>query len=162
MKINVKSIVKGIAILVILTVLPIIGRQWIPTEFYRAISSQSGFDLTDLLNRIAVIGAILAVLIVLRGHVEKLTTRHLALSTAWKGFWLFMVFFVLGLGYPETLGLAVLEGKSEAAENIVTFDFRLFAVLASVIVVLMIARSVMQFQEAKATAASQEHKNKSN
>ena len=162
MKINLKSIAKAIVILVILTILPVIGRQWIPSEFYRAISLQSGFDLTDLLNRIALIGVILSILIVLRGHVKKASAGHLALSTVWKIFWLFIVFFVFGLGHPETLGLAALGGKTEATENTVTFDFRLFAGLATVIVVLMIVRSVMQFQEIRAKAAIQEPKSISN
>jgi hypothetical protein len=149
MRIDVKATAKAILILVFLTALPVIGQQWIPQEFLRAFSTQGGFDVLGLLNRIAVIGVILAVLVLLRGHVEKTSARYLVLSAVWKVFWLFMVFFFLGLGYPETLGLAILGGRGGPAENIVVFDFRLFAVLATVIVALMIVRSIMQFQETK-------------
>ena len=58
-----------------------------------------------------------------------------------------MVLFVLGLGRPETLGLAMLTSKAETAENTVIFDFRLFAALAAAIVVLMIIHSGMKYQE---------------
>ena len=159
MRINTKSIAKAVTILVILTVLPIIGRQLIPSEFFRAFSTKGGFDITDLLNRIALVGVTLSVLVALRGHVEKASAGYLALSAIWKVFWLFMVFFALGLGHPETLGLAVLGGKAEAAENSVIFDFRLFAGLAAVIVVLMIVRSVMQFQETNQGTTGRKPKN---
>jgi hypothetical protein len=156
MKINANTIVKAIVILVFLTALPIISRQWIPQEFIKAVTVQSGFDVLGLLNRIAVIGVIIAVLVLLRGHMEKASAKYLALSVVWKIFWLFMVFFMLGLGYPETFGLAIIGGSGESTENIVVFDFRLFAVLATIIVVLMIVRSIMQFQEAKSKVTGQE------
>jgi len=149
MKANVKAIVKAALILVVLTVLPVVGRQWLPSELLSSFSAQGGFDLIGLLNRVAVIGLALSVLVLLRGHVEKASSGRLALSTVWKVFWLVFVFFVLGLGYPETLGLAILGGKAGPSENIVVFDFRLFAVLATVIVALMIIRSILQYQEAK-------------
>jgi len=162
MKINIKSIAKAVLILVFLTVLPVMGRQMIPSEFFRAFSMQGGFDLMDLLNRVALIGVTMSVLVVLRGHVEKSSAGYLALSAVWKVFWLFMVFFALGLGHPETLGLAALGGKTEAVENSVIFDFRLFAGLATAIVVLMIVRSVLQFQETNPTVTSQESKSNPN
>jgi len=154
LNVNVKAVLKAVLILVFLTILPVVGRQFIPSEFFKALSVQGGFDLMDLLSRIALVGVALSVLIVLRGHVKKSSPRHLALSAVWKVFWLFMVFFLLGLGHPETLGLAVLGGKAEEGENSVIFDFRLFAALATAIVVLMIVRSVIQFQETNPKAAS--------
>ncbi|HJX23956.1 MAG TPA: hypothetical protein VJ574_06090 [Candidatus Bathyarchaeia archaeon] len=162
MKLNLKAVAKAIVILILLTVLPLVGQRWIPSEFYRALSLQGGFDLADLINRIAVVGVIFAVLVALRGHVKKGSSKHLALSTVWKIFWLFIVFFVLGIGHPETLGLAILGGKAGGAENIVTFDFRLFAILATAIVVLMIARSILQFRETKSSALSRETESKPN
>jgi len=162
MKINIKSVVKAVLILIFVTVLPVMGQQMIPSEFFRSFSMQGGFDLMDLLNRVALVGVIMAVLVVLRGHVEKASAGYLALSAVWKVFWLFMVFFALGLGHPETLGLAVLGGKAEAAENFVTFDFRLFAGFATAIVVLMIVRSVIIFQETKSKVTSQESKSNPN
>jgi hypothetical protein len=144
LKVNAKAIAKAVIVLFILTILPFIGLRVLPPEFARALLMQSGFDVLALINRVAVIGVVLTILILLRGHVEKSSSKGLAVSTVWKGFWLFFVFFLLGAGYPETLGLAILGG------NIVVFDFRLFAALSTVIVAAMIARSVLQFKEAKA------------
>ena len=149
MKVNVKSIVKASLILVFLTILPVFGQQFIPSEFLMAFSMQGGFDLIDLLYRIAIIGVVMSLLVLIRGNLEKGSNRYLIISSVWKTFWLFVVFFILGIGHPETLGLAVLGGKAESTENYVTFDFRLFAGLATIIVVLMIARSIMIFQETK-------------
>lgn len=149
MKANVKSIAKAALVLVLLTILPLVGQRFVPQEFFSALSSQGGLDAKDLINRVALVGLALSVLIAIRGHVEKTSRRFLALSAVWNVFWLFMVFFILGIGHPETLGLTVIGGKSEAAENIVVFDFRLFAVLAAAVVALVIVRSILQFQESK-------------
>src|SRR3990170_8562070 len=156
MKINLKAVAKAIVVLLLLTILPIVGRQWIPEEFFRAFSVQGGFDVNGLINSLALIGVILSVLMLLRGHAEKTSSTYLALSAVWKVFWLVIVFFVLGAGHPETFGLLMLGGKSGTNENIVVFDFRLFAFLATIIVIVMIVRSVMQFQESRSKAKSPE------
>jgi len=156
MKVNVKTIAKAALILAVLTILPITGRQVLPSEFFRALSMQGGFDLAGLLDRVALIGIAFSVLVLLRGHVEKASSGYLVLSTVWKVFWLVFVFFVLGLGHPETFGLAILAGNAGSIENIVIFDFRLFAILATVIAVLMIVRSILQFQEVKLRATIEE------
>ncbi|MCJ7635478.1 hypothetical protein MUP77_24200 [Candidatus Bathyarchaeota archaeon] len=153
MKVNVNAIAKTIGILIFLTVLPIIGRRWIPEEAFRFLMLQSGFDLIDILNRIAIIGVIVSMLILVTGHVEIDSREHLIISIAWKAFWLFIVIFLLDVGYPETLGLAKLGVKSGGAENIVVFDFRLFIVLATVVVILMIIRSILQFKEKNTKSA---------
>ena len=158
MKANVKTIAKASVILIVLTILPIIGQQLIPTEFIRAFAVMGGLDILDLLNRIAVIGVVMTVLVLVRGHLNKDSKNYLIIASVWKTFWLFMVFFVLGIGHPETLGQTVLGGKAEATENLVTFDFRLFAGLATVIVALMIVRSIIMFQETKLKFASPEPK----
>jgi hypothetical protein len=108
---------------------------------------QIGVDLQDLLNRIAVIGVAMAVLVLLRGFTEKNTGKHLVISSIWKMFLLFIIFFATGLGHPETLGKAVLGNKSDQATNTVTFDLRLFTGLAAIIVALLIVRSALVFQE---------------
>jgi hypothetical protein len=149
LRINVKAVMKALLILVFLTALPVVGRQWIPTELLRFLQTQSGFDLMDILNRIAVVGVVLSALVILRGHVEKASSRFLALSVVWKVFWLSMVFFLIGFGHPETLGLSVLGGNGGGTVNTVIFDLRLFAGLATLIVALMIFRSILKFREAK-------------
>jgi hypothetical protein len=149
MKANVKSIVKASIILIFLTILPIIGQQLIPLEFIRAFAAMGGFDVVDLLNRIAIVGIIMSVLVLVRGHMNKDSRNYLIAASVWKIFWLFMIFFILGIGHPETLGQTVLGAKTETVENIVTLDFRLFTILVAIIVALMITRSIMIFQEAK-------------
>jgi len=158
MKANVKTIAKASVILIVLTILPIIGQQLIPTEFIRAFAVMGGFDILDLLNRIAIIGVVMSVLVLIRGHLNKESQNYLIVASVWKTFWFFMVFFIIGIGHPETLGQTVLGGKTEAAENIVAFDFRLFAGLATIIVALMIIRSIIMFQETKIKIASPEPK----
>jgi hypothetical protein len=100
----------------------------------------------------------MSILVLARGHLNKDSRNYLITASVWKIFWLFMVFFALGIGHPETLGQTVLGGKAEAAENIVTFDFRLFAGLVTVIVALMIVRSVIMFQDTKIKNTSLELK----
>ena len=147
MKVNAVAIAKAIILLVVLTVLPIVGRPWIPEEAFRFLTIQGGVDLTVILDRVALIGATVSVLVLLTGHMKKASRGHLVVSVVWKVFWLFILLFLLGLGYPETFGLATLGGKSGSAVNIVVFDLRFFANLVTVIAVLMIIRLILQFQE---------------
>src|SRR4030067_1794022 len=126
MRINLKAVSQAIAVLLLLTILPIVGRQWIPEEFFRAFSAQGGFDINGLINSVAVIGVFLSVLTFLRGHAKKTSSTYLPLSAVWKVFWLIIVFFVLGAGLPETLGLLMLGGKSRTNENSGVFVFVLF------------------------------------
>jgi hypothetical protein len=158
MKANVKTIAKAFVILIVLTILPIIIiiQQLIPTEFIRALVVMVRLDIVDLLNRIAIVGVVMFVLVLIRGHLNKDSQNYLITASVWKTFWLFMVFFIIGIGHPETLGQTVLGSKAEAAENIVAFDFRLFAGLATIIVALMIVRSIIIFQETKIKIASPE------
>lgn len=147
MKINGKAIAKTIAATIFLVALPIIGQRWIPEMAIRFLMLQSGLDLIGILNRIAVIGVILSVLVLVTGHVQKDSKEHLIISFGWKAFWLLIVIFLLSLGYPETLGLARLGGEKGGAGNVIVFDFRLFTFLATVIIILMTANSILQFKE---------------
>lgn len=156
MRLGVRSVVKAVLVLVLLTVLPMYGRLVLPPEFSRFFSTNIGLDIMDLLLRTALVGVAFAVLILLKGNVVKGSKGELAVSSVWKVFLLIIVLFVLGLGYPEALGLGTLGGKTEAVENIVVIDSRLYAALAAVIVVLMIIRSVLSFQETSVEASSQE------
>ncbi|MEM3550687.1 MAG: hypothetical protein QXN87_05700 [Candidatus Bathyarchaeia archaeon] len=149
MKIKVGAVVKAILILIFLTVLPVVGRTWLPSEFLGSFSLQGGINLIDLFSRVAVIGLALSVLVLLKGHVERASLGYLLLSIVWKVFCLVFFFFILGLGRPETFGLVILRGIAGQSENVVIFNFRLFAVLATVMVVLMIVHSILQFQEAR-------------
>ncbi len=151
MKVNFKAIAKATVVLIFFTILPFIGLRLLPAEFERAITLQTSMDIIGIITRVAIVGIVLTTLILLRGHIQKSTGKYLAVSTVWKGFWLFFVFFLLSAGYPENLGLAILGGESGPGVNIVVLDFRLFAALATLIVAVMIVRSVLQFQEAKAT-----------
>jgi len=155
MKVNAKATAKAVVILVFFAVLPLFGQHLMPSEFFNAFSTQ-GFDILGLLNKIALIGLAVAVLVLLRGNVGKASDSYLALSTAWKVLWLFIVFFALGLGHPETLGLAVISSTAGGAENSVTFDFRLFAGLATTIVALMIIKSIVEFQKTESTVTAKE------
>lgn len=162
MKANVRAIATVIVIVVVFTVLPIYGQRWIPAELQKVFTIQMGIDVTRILNTVAVGGAVLASLILLRGHLQKISAAYLVVSSVWKVFWLFVLFFILGAGHPETLGLLQLGGAGGPATNNVVFDFRFFALLATVVVVLMIVRSVLQFQEAnKKTAGKEEPSNQS-
>ena len=153
MRISVRAVVKAIVILILVTLLPLEGQRYIPPEALRFLSTQSGFGLIDVLNRIAIIGVAFFLLTLMMGHTGKTSTAYLALSTVNKLLWLIVVLFMLGLGYPETGGLAVLGGSGGSASNIVVIDLRLFAGLAALVVVLMIFRSVLKFQEERNTTS---------
>jgi hypothetical protein len=155
-KVNLKAFAKAIAILAIVTALPMLVRQHLPKESLLMFAFQDGLDLNYLLSSVPTLGAVAAGFVLLKGHLEKTSSAHLALSIGWKIFWLFTVFFIFSAGHPETFGLLSLCGKGKTFENLVVFDFRLFSILSTVIVVLTITRSILQFNEAKMKAKSAE------
>ena len=159
MKVNAKAIAKTVLILIFFTMLPLLAQQLVPSEFFNAFTMQ-GFDIAGLSNKIALIGLAIAVLVLLRGHADKPSSLYLGLATAWKFLWLFIIFFVLGLGHPETLGLGTIASTIEHVENSVTFDFRLFAGLATAVVALMVAKSIIEFRDTKPPATVQESERK--
>jgi len=149
MRIKRKTVAVALLALVFLVALPLALEMYLPGEFLRAFSTMGGIDLAALMNKVAVMGATMSAFIILRGSVEKFSRDWLALSIAYKVFWLMIVIFALGLGSIENLGQAVLGSNSDTATNIVTVDFRLFAFLAALIVALMVAHSVIEYREGR-------------
>jgi len=149
MKIDRKSILLAIISVIFLIVVPLVILMFLPSELLNAFSRMGGIDLQGLLNNIALVGVITAILILLNSLFEKSTTIGLVLSIASNVLWLFITVFSLSLGNLETPGLATLSSQSESALNMVTFDLRLFVILATVIVILRIIYSFFEFQEAR-------------
>ena len=149
MKINRMSMLLAIFSIIFLIVVPLVTPMLLPSELLNAFSRMGGIDLESLLNNIALVGIITTILILLNSLFDKSTTIGLVLSIASNVLWLFITVFSLSLGHLETPGLATLSSQSESALNMVTFDLRLFVVLATVIVILRIILSIFEFQEAR-------------
>ncbi len=149
MKINRKSILLAIFSVIFLIVVPLVTPMLLPSELLNAFSQMGGIDLNGLLNNIALVGIITTILILLNSLFDKSTTIGLVLSIASNVLWLLITVFSLSLGNLETPGLATLSSQSESALNMVTFDLRLFVVLATVIVILRIMLSIFEFQETR-------------
>ncbi len=152
MKIRKRSVVFAVLILVIFTILPLYAPSMMPQEYLRAFSSQ-GFDLVGLLSKVAFIGLVMSILVLLKGFFEKTSAIYLALSIVSTVFWLLIVFFALGVGKMENLGLTVISSEAGGVLNTLIFDIRLFAYLAIVITGLKIVHSILKFKEAKSKIA---------
>jgi len=148
MKVRKRSIMFAVLILVIFTILPLYSQSVIPQEYLRAFLSQ-GFNLVDLVSKIAFIGLVMSILILLKGFFEKTSVTYLALSIVSTVFWLLIVFFALGVGKMENLGLTVISSEAGGVSNAIIFDLRLFAYLATVITGLKIVHSILKFRQAK-------------
>jgi len=154
MRIKIRTVLLAFLTLTFLTVVPLALETYLPSEFFRAFASMGGLDLMPLLNKVATIGVTMAAFVVLRGSIGRASLAGLGVSIAYELFWFLIVLFVLGLGNLENLGLAVLGGTSGGATNIVTFDFRLIALLAAATVALMIAHTLIEYREGKASVSS--------
>lgn len=149
MRLRARSIILAAIALILLTALPMALPMYVPQEFFRAFTMMAGIDLAALLIRIEILGVAMSAFILLNGTINKATMIGLGVSIAYKVFWMMVLLFVLGLGYIENLGVAVIGGNSGGASNIVMFDFRLIALLATVIVAMMIAHNIIEFRESK-------------
>ena len=148
MKVNKTSIIIAVVTITLFTAIPFIASRYVPDELIIMLSTQ-GFDITDLLNKTAILGVSMGVLVLLKGLVDKTSAAHLGLSIVSTTYWLFITLFALGIGHIETFGLATITSTAGGAYNSVTFDLRLYAGLAAVIVVLKLVNSVLKFQEAR-------------
>ena len=149
MKISRKSMLLAIVSVIFLIVVPLVIPMFLPSELLNAFSQMGGIDLNGLLNNIVLVGVITTILILLNSLFDKSTTIGLVLSLISNVLWLFITVFSLSLGNLETPGLATLSSQSERALNMVTFDLRLFVILATVIVILRIILSIFEFLEAR-------------
>lgn len=149
MKINRKSILLAVVSVIFLIVVPLVIPMFLSSELLNAFSRMGGIDLQGLLNNIALVGVITTILILLNSLFDKSKTIGIMLSIASNILWFFITVFSLSLGSLETPGLATLSSQSESALNMVTFDLRLFIILAAVIVVLRVIHSIFEFQEAR-------------
>jgi hypothetical protein len=149
MRLRARSIILAAIALILLTALPMALPMYVPQEFFRAFTMMAGIDLAALLIRIEILGVAVSAFILLNGSINKATMIGLGVSIANKVFWMMVLLFVLGLGYIENLGVAIIGGTSGGASNIVMFDFRLIALLATVIVAMMIAHNIIEFRESK-------------
>ncbi len=153
MKVKIRSIIVATLILILFTVLPLASPMLIPQEFFNAFSIQAGIDFASLLNKVAMIGLAMGILVLLRGIVEKNSQAGLTLSIINKVFWFIIVLFIIGMGNIERFGLVVLGGSSgdNGATNIVTLDLRLIVYLVAIIITIMIVQSIFEYQESKHT-----------
>jgi hypothetical protein len=149
MKVKRRSMVVAALILIFFTVLPLASPMLIPQELFTALYVEARIDLASILFRVAVIGLAMAVLVLLRGIVEKNSQAGLALSIINKVFWFIIVLFAVGVGKIENVGLTVLGGGNNSNTNIVVFDLRLIVFLVAIIMTLMVVRSIFEYQEAK-------------
>jgi len=149
MKINRKSVLLALILSIFLIVVPLAIPILLPSELFSAFSRMGGVDLQGLLTNVALVGVVTVILIVLNSMFEKSTTIGLFLSIISNVLWLFITVFSLSLGNFSTPGLATLSSQSESSLNMVTFDLRLFVILATLIMILRIIHGFFEFQEAR-------------
>jgi hypothetical protein len=150
MRLRKRTIIVSAAILVLLTVIPILGQGRLPEELYNYLSKTSGIDLRAVLNEIAVTGLVIAFTIILGDVFEKNTTHGLVASTATRIIWFIVIAFTLSLGDLQHLGLATIGSGNGASFNMVVIDLRLFVFLVAVIIAMKIGYSVLEYRENKA------------
>lgn len=144
-----RTIIVSVAILVILTGLPILGQGRLPEELYTYISKTSGIDLRAVLNEIAAIGLVIAFTIILGDVFKKNTTPGLVASTVTRVIWFIVIAFVLSLGDLGHIGLATIVSGNGASFNMVVIDLRFFVFLIAVIMVMKVGYSILEYRENK-------------
>lgn len=151
MRVKVKHMIVAVMTIIFLTILPLTASKLIPEEFFKVVYTTTGINLMSILNKVSLIGFVLAILIISKSMFEKSSKMGLILSISSKVFWFIVVLFILGLGRVENFGLAMLNSENENVSNTVILDLQLIAFLTSIIVFLKIVNSVLEFKERSQT-----------
>jgi hypothetical protein len=143
-----QSVFSAAVTLLIFTVLPLYAPSQLPPEL-DALISRAGFDLTDLINKIAVIGVALTLLTLVKGFAEKHSPLYLLASIASSTLTLAFTLITLGLGDWENLGVTKVSMGVQGATNTVVLDLSVFVKLAAVTVALEVIHSILEFIDAR-------------
>lgn len=143
-----KAVLDAILTLVTSTLIPLMLPRMLPPDVMEA-ASYLPFNLTGLMNEIALIGLVMAALALSKGFVDKASPVHLGISTISKVLWLVFIFIVMGLGRIGNLGVTKLTMEMEGAVITVVLDFQVFVYLTILTVLLKITYSFLEFRDAR-------------
>jgi len=145
-----KAIVNAIVTLLIFTVFPLILPRYLPKELL-VLFSQSSIDIIALLNEIAILGVVLAVITIILGFFDEASPVNLIVSVFSNIAWLILMIVFLGFGSIERLGLVEISSNVAQATNKLIVDIRFFVYLAIVGTALKVVQSILKFRESRIT-----------
>ena len=141
-----RTIIFSIFVLIILTVLPILGKNRLPEELFNYLSTTSGINLRAVLDEIVILGIVIAFTIILGDLFKKDTRAGFATSNVTRVIWFTLIAFLLSLGDIQHLGIATIGSGNGSSFNMVVVDLRLFVFLIAVIMVMKIGYSVLEYR----------------
>ena len=140
----------AIVTLLIFTVIPLVLPRYMPKELLTIIS-QSSIDIIALLNEIAILGVVLAVITIVLGFFDEASPVNLIVTVLSNVAWLTLMIVFLGFGSIERLGLVEISSNVAQATNKLIVDIRFFVYLAVVGTALKVVQSILIFRESRIT-----------
>jgi Flp pilus assembly protein protease CpaA len=147
-----RPVISAIITLILFVVVPYLLPEYIPPDINRLIV-ESRIDLDWFLNEIMVVGAVSAVIKLVKGFAGKASPIWLFASLAQNVSSLVFTLILLGAGDILSLGVIELTIENENATNYIIMNMRVLVYLSIEVVVLSMIRSYLRWKEARVEAA---------
>ncbi len=147
-----RPVISAIITLILFVVVPYMLPRYIPPDVNQLIV-ESRIDLDWFLNEIMVVGAVSAVITLVKGLAGKTSPVWLLASLAQNVSSLVFTLILLGAGDILSLGVIELTMENENATNYIIMNMRVLVYLSIEVVVLSMIRSYLRWKEARIEAA---------
>lgn len=146
------SIISALITVIIFVGVPYMLPSYLPPDIAQMVTD-AGVDISGFLNQMKILGAITAVLTLVKGFVDKTSVAYLLASVFQNVSALGFTVVLLGAGDYASLGLAEFTVDMGGAVSHIVMDMRVFVYLTIGVVALRIIQSYLEWGEAKAEAA---------
>ncbi len=141
------AIISAAITLILFVGIPYMLPQYLPENIMQSVVD-SGF-----LNQIMLIGAVTAVLTLIKGFVEDSSVVSLLVSVAQNLSTVAFTVILLGAGNIASLGITEMTIELEGLTSVIVMDLRVFIYFTLLTVALRVIKSYLEWNEARIDAA---------
>jgi len=146
------SVISALVTVIIFVGIPYLLPDYLPPDIAQ-IMTDAGIDIPGFLNQMKILGAITAVITLVKGFVDKTSVIYLLASVVQNVSALAFTVILLGAGDYASLGLTKFTVEMDGAVSHIVMDMRVFVYLTVGVVALRIIQAYLEWGEAKVEAA---------
>jgi len=149
---KIKAIISTAITLILFVGIPYMAPTMIPEELLAQVEA-SGFNLSEVINQIMIIGAFTAALTLIGGFVDQTSVVSLLVKLAQTGTSLLFVLLLLGAGNLSSLGYVQFEVDLGEVTSSVAMDLSAFVYISVGVILLKVIQIFLEWREARIEAA---------
>ena len=145
------ALISATITLTLFVVIPYLLPSYITPELGDLLT-ESGIDLSTVLNQIMFVGMVAASLTLLKGFVNTTSLTYLGVAVAQNIFTLVFAIVLLGIGNIAAMGVSEFTITMAQVTNTIRMDLRVFIYLTFLTVVLRVLQTYLEWSEARTDA----------